>query len=289
MVNTNVERSTFKIVLKRLRKNKIALISASIIILTIVIAIFAPVLAPYDPIAPNYSEVLKPPSPAHPFGTDEFGRDVFSRVIYGTRYALLIGLGVVAIEVALGVFLGLIAGYFGRWIDQVIMRIVDVFLSIPTLVLGLAFAAVLGGGLKNVILAAGLIMWTQFARLVRGQVLSIKEELFVEAARALGISDLKIMLKHIIPNALSPIIVYATLSIPTAILLSASLSFLGVGAQPPTPEWGLIVAEGRDYLSSAWWISTFPGLAIMILSLSFNILGDSLRDAISMQEESVLQ
>jgi len=280
MTKKYVERSTFQVVKRRLLRDRIAMVSLSIILLTVLTAVFAPFLVPYDPIKPNYSEVLQPPSIEHLFGTDEFGRDIFSRVIYGTRYALIVGLGVVMLEAILGIVLGVLAGYFGGVIDEIIMRTVDVLLSIPSLVLAIALAAVLGGGLKNVIIAIGLITWVEFARLVRGQVLSIKEEPFIEAARALGVSDLKIIFRHILPNSLSPIIVYTTLSMPSAILISASLSFLGVGVQPPTPEWGLMVSEGRDFLGSAWWISTFPGLAIMVLSLAFNIVGDGLRDAL---------
>jgi len=274
------KRSTFQIVKRRLLRDKATVIGLSIIFLAIIVAIFAPFIVPYDPVEPNYSETLQPPSLEHPFGTDEFGRDVFSRVLYGTRYALLVGIGVVMIEAVIGVTLGTIAGYFGGKIDNIIMRIVDVFLSIPTLVLAIALAAALGGGLKNVIIAAGLIMWVGFARLVRSEVLKIKQELYIEAAKAMGISDLKIIFRHIIPNALSPIIVYTTLSMPSAILISAALGFLGLGVQPPTPEWGVMVSEGKEFLDTGWWVSVFPGLAIFMLSMAFNIVGDGLRDAL---------
>jgi len=273
-------RSTFQIVKRRILQDKATVIGLSIISLAIIMAIFAPFISPYDPIKPNYSETLQPPSRGHLFGTDEFGRDVFSRVIYGTRYALLIGLGVVMIEAIIGITAGTIAGYFGGKIDDVIMRIVDVFLSIPTIVLAIALAAALGGGLKNVIIATGLIIWVGFARLVRGEVLKIKQEPYIEAAKAMGINDLKIIFRHVLPNALSPIIVYTTLSMPSAILISAALSFLGLGVQPPTPEWGAMVSEGKALLGTAWWISAFPGLAILMLSLAFNMVGDGLRDAL---------
>jgi len=280
MVKSYLERSTVQVVKRRLLRDKVAQIGLFTILLIILISIFVPFLAPYSPVEPDYSKTLQPPSKNHFFGTDEFGRDIFSRTLYGTRYALIVGLGVVFLASAIGITLGLLAGYFGGITDGMIMRTVDIMMSIPALVLAIALAGVLGGGLKSIIIAIGVISWASLARLVRGETLSIKEEPYIEVADSLGISNLHIIFKHILPNISSSLIVYTTLSMPDAILTSAALSFLGVGMQPPTPEWGLMVSEGRNFLGSAWWISTFPGLAIMVISLTFNIVGDALRDAL---------
>jgi len=266
--------------LKRLKRHRLATVGAIIIVLLILIAVSAPFVSPYDPLKQNYDELLLPPSTKHWLGTDDLGRDMLSRIIYGSRYALLIGVAIVMIEMAVGVTLGLIAGFFGGFIDTVIMRFVDIMLSLPMLVLGLAIAGALGGGLLNVILAIGVIGWVEFSRLIRGEVLSVRASTFIEATRAIGTSNFRILIRHILPNTAASIIVLATLMIPDAILTSAALSFLGIGAQPPTPEWGLILSSGRNYLSTAWWIATFPGLAIMLTVLGFNFLGDGLRDAL---------
>lgn len=267
-------------IVRRFKRNRLALIGAGVVILVIITAIFAPFIAPHDPIEQNYNIISNPPSIRYPMGTDPLGRGVFSRVVYGTRYALLIGIAVVAIEAGFGLTLGFTGGFYGGIVDTVIMRLVDAVLSIPVIVLALAIAGALGGGLLNMIIAIGVAGWSQFARLVRGSVLSIKEESYVEAAKAIGSNDFRIILRHILPNTIGPVIVYSTLYIPTAILWSAALSFLGLGAQPPTPEWGAIIADGRDYLGMAWWIATFPGLALMLTVLGFNLLGDGLRDAL---------
>ncbi len=266
--------------IKRFLRNRLAVLGLVIVALVILVAILAPWIAPFDPLKQNYDELLQPPSKTHPMGTDALGRDLFSRVIYGSRYALMIGVAVVLLELAVGATLGFIAGYFGRALDSVIMRLVDMVLAIPTLVLAMAIAGAFGGGLWVMIVAIAVAGWGQFARLVRAQVLSLKEVAFVEAARALGASHLRIILRHLLPNSMGPVLVYTTLYIPAAILWSASLSFLGLGAQPPTPEWGAIIADGRGFISFAWWISTFPGLAIMVTTLGFNFLGDGLRDAL---------
>lgn len=266
--------------LKRLKRHRLATAGVVIIVLLILIAVSAPFVSPYDPLKQNYDELLLPPSTKHWLGTDDLGRDMLSRIIFGSRYALLIGVAIVMIEMAIGVTLGLIAGYYGGIIDTAIMRFVDIMLSLPMLVLGLAIAGALGGGLLNVILAIGVIGWVEFSRLIRGEVLSVRASTFVEAARATGTSDFRILIRHILPNTVASIIVLATLMIPDAILTSAALSFLGIGAQPPTPEWGLILSSGRNYLSTAWWIATFPGLAIMLTVLGFNFFGDGLRDAL---------
>jgi peptide/nickel transport system permease protein len=265
---------------RRFKKNKLAIFGAAIIIFIILTAIFAPLLAPYDPAFQNYDKLLEPPSFEHPFGTDDLGRDLLSRVIYGSRYTLLVGIGVVIIVAVLGSILGFLAGYYGGKIDTIIMRMVDVMLAIPALVLALAIAGALGGGIWNVIIAIGAVGWTQFARLVRGEVLRIRESEYIQAARALGAGDFKIISKHIAPNMMAPVIVYITLYIPSAILWAASLSFLGLGVQPPYPEWGALIANGRSYISFAWWIATIPGFAIMLTVLGFNFLGDGLRDAL---------
>jgi len=282
------EKELFAKQLQRLVKNRLSLVGVFIVALIVVAAALAPYIAPYDPIAQDYDALLLPPSPQHPMGTDDLGRDIFSRVVYGTRYALLIGVAVVALELVLGAFLGFIAGYFGKFLGSFIMRVVDMVLSIPTLVLALAIAGALGGGLLVLIIAISVAGWGEFARLVRGQVLYVKEFTYIEAARAIGARDWHIMFKHLVPNCLGPVIVYSTLYMPAAILWSAALSFLGLGAQPPTPEWGAIISDGRSFIASAWWISTFPGIAIMITTLGFNFVGDGLRDALDPKFERQL-
>lgn len=254
------------------------LVGAVLVLTVVVAALFAGHLAPYDPIALDIEALLTPPGAKHLFGTDELGRDIFSRVIYGTRFALLIGVAVVLIEAAIGIVFGACAAYFGGWLDTLLMRVVDIMLAIPTLVLALAIAGVLGGGLGNMILAIGITGWREFARLIRGQVLVIRASTYVEAARAMGAGDARILGRHILPNALGTVVVYTSLEMPAALLWAASLSFLGLGAQPPTPEWGAMIAEGRGFVGQAWWVSTFPGLAIMATVLGFNFLGDGLRD-----------
>ncbi len=264
--------------LKRLTRNKMSLFGMVMIVIIVLSAILAPFLPLQDPMEQKYTELFSTPSLDHPLGTDQYGRDILSRVIFGSRYALLIGVAVVSIEVVIGVTLGLIAGFYGGITQAIIMRITDVMLSIPAMVLALAIAGFLGGGLINVIIAVGIIGWRGYTRLIRGEVLSIREETYVEAAKATGCGDLHIMRSHILPNTVSSFLVYTTLQIPTAILWAAGLSFLGLGAQPPTPEWGAMLAEGRNFIRQAWWITTFPGLAIMLTVLSFNFVGDGLRD-----------
>ncbi len=273
-------KTQFDRVVSEFKQSLLAVFGLVIIFSLVITAIFAPYIAPYDPLEQNYMELHSAPSISHPLGTDRLGRDLLSRVIFGSRYALMVGLGIVLIQAIVGITLGLLAGYRGGMIDATIMRLVDIMLSMPIVVLGLAVAGVLGGGLLNVIIAIGLIGWRGYARLIRGEVMSVKENAYVEASRASGASDTRIVLNHIFPNTAASIIVYATLQIPNAILISAALSFLGIGAQPPVPEWGLILSTGRDYLSTAWWIATFPGLAIMFTVLGFNFVGDGLRDAL---------
>lgn len=268
------------IVLRRLARSKLAVVGSVYIALLLLIAVIAPVIVPQDPMAQNYGMVNQAPSLAHPFGTDNYGRDVFSRVLYGTRYALFLGVVIVGIQSIIGVGLGLVAGYYGGYVESVIMRIVDISLSIPGIVLALAVAGLLGGGFVPLIVAVSLVGWRGFTRIVRGDVKSIMEENYIEAAKASGLPDRRIILRHILPNVSSSIIVYATLTMPTVILWSAALSFLGMGVHPPTPEWGALIADGRGDLQSAWWISTFPGFAIMATIIAFNAVGDGLRDAL---------
>ncbi|MDR7426302.1 MAG: ABC transporter permease [Armatimonadota bacterium] len=271
-------RSPLQWWLRRMGRSRLTVAGLVVVLGIVIAALLAPIIAPYDPVALDIEALLVPPGRAHPLGTDELGRDILSRIVFGARYALLIGVAVVLIEAVIGIVLGSCAAYFGGWLDVVLMRIVDIMLAVPTLVLALAIAGVLGGGLGNMILAIGVTGWREFARLMRGQVLVIRTSTYVEAARALGGRDLRILVRHILPNALGTIIVFTTLEMPTALLWAASLSFLGLGAQPPTPEWGAMVAEGRGFIGQAWWVSTFPGLAIMTTVLGFNFLGDGLRD-----------
>lgn len=284
-VSPRAEETYFKAAVRRMKKDKTALAGTAIIALLVLLAIFAPVVTPYDPAEQNFDELLAPPSWSHPLGTDQYGRDMVTRIIYGCRYALLIGVAVVAIHFVVGVSLGLLAGYYGGWVEMIIMRLVDVMLSIPSVVLAVTIAGFLGGGVQNVIIAVGAIGWRAYTRLVRAQVLAVKEEVFVEAARAIGCGDLRIILRHIMPYTLAPVIAYTSLGIATAILWAAALSFLGLGAQPPTPEWGAMLADGREYMLDAWWIAMFPGLAIMATVIGFNFFGDALRNALDPKTE----
>jgi peptide/nickel transport system permease protein len=269
-----------KTVFLRVMENRFAVFGLVVVVVLLLTAAFAPLIAPYEPTKQNYQALKQPPSADHPFGTDQYGRDVFSRVVYGSRYAVFLGVVIVGIEMLLGVSLGLIAGYYGGLTESTIMRLVDISLSIPALVLALAIAGMLGGGLFPLIVAVSLVGWRGFARLVRGDVKSVMEEEYIESANAVGLSDFRTITRYVLPNAASSIIVYATLTVPTVILWSAGLSFLGMGVQPPKPEWGAILAAGRGEIDSAWWIATFPGLAIMVTVIGFNGLGDGLRDAL---------
>lgn len=242
------------------------------------LAVAAPLIAPYGPAEPNYDASLVGPSVDHPLGTDLTGRDVFSRILYGARISLLVGVVAVAMAVSIGVPIGAVAGYIGGWVDETLMRLMDIMMSFPSLVLALALVGALGPNLRNVILVIGIVYTPQYARLIRGSVLSVKEEEFVEAAENTGLGDVKILFKHVIPNAFTPVLVQGTFHVATAIIFEASLSFLGLGVQPPTATWGVMIADGRSYLPDQWWISTFPGLAIMTTVMTFNLLGDGLRD-----------
>jgi peptide/nickel transport system permease protein len=265
---------------RALRKNKAAIVGFVIIIFFILVAIFAPLLTDYKY---DEGELLlknKPPSAEHWFGTDYNGRDVFTRVVYGARISLWVGTFSVLGSIVVGTALGLVSGYYGRWIDMLISRIFDVMLAFPSILLAIAIVAILGPSLQNALIAISIINVPTFGRLVRSRVLSLKEEEFVMAARAIGMKDSRIILRHILPNSLAPIIVTGTLGIATAIIEAAALGFLGLGAQPPEPEWGKMLADSRQYIQKAPWNLIFPGLSIMLTVLGFNLIGDGLRDAL---------
>ncbi len=271
--------SLWSISFRRMRKNRTAIAGIIILFVFAVIAIFAPLIAPYDPFDQNFIMSFRPPSAENFLGTDEFGRDVFSRIIYGARISLQIGFVSVFISLILGVSLGLVAGYYGGWLDMLIMRIMDLMLSFPYILLALVIMSILGPGIFNAMIAIGIVYVPQYARIVRSSVLSVKKKEYVMAAQALGASDLRIILKHVFLNSMAPIIIQTTLSIGRAIINAAGLSFLGLGAQPPTPEWGAMLSNGQDFLRNAPWIATFPGIAIALLVLGFNLVGDGFRDA----------
>ena len=267
--------------LRRLIANPLSAAGLALVLFAIAVALAAPLIVPADPIAMMPDLRLQPPSLAHWMGTDDGGRDILSRIIFGTRSSLLTALGILAMASATGTAIGLVAGYFGGWIDEILMRITDMFLAFPALVLAMGMAATLGPSLFNAMLATAVVWWPWYARLVRGQALHLKQEAFVEAARVSGASALRIAFHHILRNCLTPIIVQMSLDIGYAILTLASLSFIGLGAQPPTPEWGSMVSLGRDYFLDQWWMVTFPGLAIFLSVMAFNLLGDGLQEALS--------
>ena len=266
--------------LRQLRRSPGAMAGAVLFGLLLLTAIAAPWIAPHDPIRMAPNDILMAPNRTYLLGTDQYGRDVLSRILLGTPISLTLGVISVGIAATVGTCLGLAVGYWGGMTDKIIMRVIDVMMAFPGILLALAVVAVLGPGLYNVMIAVGISGIPTYARMVRGSVLSAKENLYVDAARALGAVDVTIMWRHVLPNVVAPIIVLATLGLGTAILSGASLSYLGLGAQPPTPEWGSMLSTGRDYLRSQWWISTFPGLAIMLTVMAVNLLGDGLRDAL---------
>ncbi|MGG3956240.1 nickel transporter permease [Bhargavaea massiliensis] len=270
----------------RFRKNKMALVGSGIVLFFILLAVFAPFIAPYDMNDQQLSMRLQAPSKEHIFGTDDFGRDIFSRVVYGARISLWVGFFSVLGSVVIGSLLGIIAGYYGRWIDAVISRIFDIMLAFPSILLAIGIVAVLGPSLKNALIAIAVINIPNFGRLIRSRVLSIKQEEYITAAKAIGMSDARILFHHILPNSMAPIIVQGTLAIATAIIEAAALGFLGLGAQPPNPEWGKMLADSKAYLTQAPWTMIFPGLAIMLTVLGFNLMGDGLRDALDPRMKS---
>ena len=261
-----------------LRRHPLLFCGAAIITLLILTALTAQWIAPYDPIQQALADRLLPPGFHHWMGTDQYGRDVFSRLLYGSRISLAVGLVAVTIYIFIGTLVGSVAGYYGGFLDGFLMRLVDVILCIPTFFLILMVIAFVGPSILNVMVIIGLTSWTDVARLVRGEVLALKEREFVQAARLIGMSDARIILKHLLPNAMGPILVVATLGIGGAILVESSLSFLGLGAQPPTPSWGNMLMEGKDHLTDAWWLVTFPGLAVFLTVLGYNLMGEGLRD-----------
>ena len=265
---------------RQLRKQRLALLGGGILLLLLVVALLAPWLAPYDPLAQNLYQRLQPPSMSHWLGTDDFGRDILSRIIYGARISLRIGLVTISLALTSGTLLGLVAGYRGGMADMLIMRLMDLMLAFPSILLAIAIVAVTGPGIDNAILAICIVLVPQFARLVRSSVLTVREATYVEAARALGATEPRLLFYSILPNCTAPLIVQATLGLGTAILDAAGLSFLGLGAQPPVPEWGAMLSGGRELLLQAPWVMTFPGLAIFTVVLGLNLFGDGLRDAL---------
>jgi peptide/nickel transport system permease protein len=266
--------------LRRLVRRRGAMVGLAVVVFFVALALFAPWIAPHDPLATSWGAVRKAPSAAHWFGTDEIGRDVLSRVIWGARASLLAGLVSVGISLAIGVPVGVVAGYVGGWIDMLISRITDAMLACPFLVLAIALAAFLGPSLTNAMIAIGIAATPAFVRLARAQVLAVKVEDYIEAARAVGNSDWRIALRHVFPNIVAPVIVQATLAIAAAVIAEASLSFLGLGQQPPSPSWGSMLNTAKNYVENAPWMAVWPGVSIFLLVLSFNLLGDGLRDAL---------
>ena len=277
---TDAGEQPVRLALRRLLRRRAAVVGLAVVVFFIALAVVAPLVAPYDPVATDWRAVRKPPSDLHLFGTDELGRDVLARVIWGARASLMAGLVSVSIALAVAVPLGLLSGYLGGVVDGLLMRIIDAMLAIPFLVLAIALAAFLGPSLTNAMIAIGVVQTPIFTRLTRGQALAVKHENYIEAARAVGNPHRRILLRHILPNILAPILVQATLAIAAAIIAEASLSFLGLGQQPPAPSWGSMLNTASHFLSQAPWMAVWPGLAIFSLVLSFNLLGDGLRDAL---------
>ncbi len=271
----------YHLMVRAFRRDPLAVASLVLILLFILGAVFAPLLTPYPEQGrgdPNILEKFQPPSQAHPLGTDYLGRDVLARILFGGRTSLSIGFLVVVVAVAIGIPLGAIAGYYGGWLDDVIMRITDMFLAFPPLLLAIAIAAALGASFTNAMIAIAFTWWPWYARLVRAQTLSLREMHFVEAARSIGVSDLSIIVHHILPNVLTPVLVQATMDIGSAVLTGAAISFVGLGVQPPTPDWGKMISTGRIYFIERPWFAGSAGAAIFLITLAFNLLGDAVRD-----------
>jgi peptide/nickel transport system permease protein len=281
-----VEEKQWLVTLKRLARRRTALVGLGVVVIVLLAALFAPWLSPFDPLEQDINQRLKEPGwqtaagRIHVLGTDHLGRDILARVIFGSRIALLVGLSAVLISGVLGMAIGLVAGYFGGKVDDFFMRLADIQLAFPFILLAIAVIAVRGPTLFNIILVIGVSSWVVYARVVRGEVLSIREREFVQAAIALGSRDGRVVVRHVLPNAFTPWLVVATLDMARVIIIESALSFLGLGVQPPTPTWGGMLADGRVYLSTAWWLATFPGLAIFITVLGINLLGDGLRDTL---------
>lgn len=260
-------------------RNRLSMAGAALVAVVFMISVAAPLLAPYDPAAIDVKNILVGPTAVHPLGTDDLGRDVLSRMIWGSRVSLMVGFTSVGIATLIGIILGAIAGYYGGRVDSIIMRAVDIMLSIPTIFLILTLIAILEPSIWNIMIAIGLTSWMEPARLMRAEFISLKEREFVIAARAIGAADARIIMRHILPNGLSPILVSATMGIGGAILVESGLSFLGLGVQPPTPSWGSLLSAGKDNIEIAWWLSVFPGSAILLTVLGYNLLGEGIRDA----------
>jgi peptide/nickel transport system permease protein len=264
----------------RLRRNRLAMTGLILVAGLFAVSLLAPWLAPYDPNFIDLKEVLMPPTSQHLLGTDPLGRDVLSRIIYGSQVSLKVGFVAVGLATLIGLIIGAVAGFYGGWVDQILMRLVDLMLCFPTFFLILAVIALLEPSIWNIMVVIGLTNWMGVARLVRAEFLSLKEREFVVAARALGASDARLIVRHLLPNALAPVMVSATLGVAGAILTESALSFLGLGVQPPTPSWGNILTAGKDNIEIAWWLSLFPGLAILVTVMSYNLLGEGIREAI---------
>ncbi len=274
------KRNIRKLVWKRFSTNKLAIAGGIIVLLLFIIAVSAPLISPHNPNDIDSKHILEPPGLHHLLGTDDLGRDVLSRMIWGARISLAVGFVAIGIATIIGMILGAISGYYGGWFDRIVMRFIDIMLSIPTFFLILAVIAFIGPSIWNIMIVIGLTAWMGVARLVRAEFLSLKEREFVLAAKAVGASDFRIIFKHIMINSMSPVIVSAVLGIAGAVLVESALSFLGIGVQPPTPSWGNILTLGKDNIEIAWWLSLYPGLAILITVLSYNLLGEGLRDAL---------
>ena len=277
----SASRSRRSRVLDAYLRNRLAVVGSIVLVVLVGGAVLAPWISPHDPLTMNLVNAYAPPgSEGHLLGTDNFGRDILSRLMHGARISLFIGLVVVSIAASIGTVLGLLAGYLGGWVDDLIMRAVEIFYAFPFLVLAIAVIAVFGPSIFNVMWVLGLVSWPLYARLVRAQVLALRSIEYVEAARASGMGTLRVMFRHVLPNTLTPVVVAATFGIPEAILASAALGFLGMGVQPPTPEWGVMISEGKDFIRRAPYLITWPGVAIMLVVLGFNFVGDGLRDAL---------
>jgi peptide/nickel transport system permease protein len=277
MVTTQTT-TPLRLFVRRFRKETTALIGLAIIIIFLALAILAGLISPYPPLEQNISASLQAPSSAHLFGADKLGRDVFSRILYGARISLFTGLTVVLMASSVGILVGALAGYLGGWWDEAIMRITDIFFAFPSLILAMSIAGALGPSLQNALIAVAVVSWPIYARLMRGQVLVLRDQEFVQAARTIGVGDLGILLRHILPNTLSPLLVQASFDMGGTILAVSGLSFIGFGAQPPTPEWGVMISEGRNYITAQWWLTFFPAIAMLLVVTGFNLVGDGLRD-----------
>lgn len=280
--NTSIEKpsSPWRDAWRSFAKNKIAIAGMSIVVFFILVALFAPLIMPYDHSKPDLINRLKGPSAEHWLGTDDFGRDILSRIIYGARISLWVGFSCVAGSILVGCTLGILAGFYGKWVDTIISRIFDILLAFPSILLAIAIVAILGPDLQNALIAIAVINVPNFGRLIRSKVLSVKEEEYITAAKSIGMNDARILFQHVLPNSMTPVIVQGTLAVATAIIEVAALSFLGLGAQSPDVDWGKMLADSKSYLVQAPWTMIFPGLAIMLTVLGFNLMGDGLRDAL---------